>query len=701
MIFAKKCLAGLLIACQLMPLHTYAQSEGDAQRDTTTAQRIQQVSEAALAGGEGLQQWASDYASDSATHALREAIAPFGTLHGNLTLESDLSLRSAELDALLPVYDRAGLLVFTQVGTRKNADRLTTNMGFGSRYFFADTMLGVNAFYDVQWKPQHQRVGLGVEWWRDNLKLAANGYLRLSDWVQSSTWADYDERPADGWDIRAHGWLPAHPQLGGKLTFAQYYGEGVTLFGDNERQANPFALTAGLSYTPFPLLTAEVEHRIGAQGVNDTRLSLGVNLQLGAPWSQQLDPRGVTRTLLHQRYDAVNRNNDIVLNTRKQTLITLSLPAQIVGLGGEQVTLTPTIYAKHGVSHVVLQEQALQHAGGRILQRDARRIELQLPEQAAPVVLGVTAYDTRGNASQTQYVQLITRTVAGTHLTLTASEQVVPVSRAIRLTVVATDVKGQPLRNEAVQWRSDNGELTGQAQTDAQGRATATLRSAHAGDVHVIAQVKGQAVTSARLTFTAEHHATLRADKRNAVADGNEAVRYSLSVRDAQGQPVANTPVQWSSNVGALSDLSHTTDAQGVAHASLTSTTAGIAAVSVRGAGFSASAPFVTFTDSLSGTLTGAERAYPHTALPVTLQVRDAAGRPVPDIAVTWQLTPSASTYLTPATGKTDAQGQLTVNATMYSSEGGIYTLSARFAGQTLSHTIAVTNTNPARHATQ
>lgn len=866
MIFAKKSLAGLLIACQIMPLHAYAQGE--------PAHLIQRAGEAAAAGSDGLRQWAGEYASATANQALRDVVAPFGTLHGNLTLDGDLRLRSAELDALLPLYDRQGHLVFTQLGTRKTADHITTNIGVGSRYFFADTMLGVNAFYDVQWKQQHQRLGIGVEWWRDNLKLAANGYMGLSDWVQSPTLADYDERPADGWDIRAQGWLPTYPQLGGKLTFAQYYGEGVTLFGDSERQANPFALTAGLSYTPFPLLTADVEHRIGAQGVNDTRLSLGVNLQLGTPWSQQLDPRGVTRTLSHHRYDVVSRNNDIVLNTRKQTLITLALPAQLDGQGGDSVTLTPTITAKYGVSHVALQEQALLLAGGKVLQNDARQLVIQLPEQAAPIALGVTAYDTRGNASQTQYVQLITRTVTGTHLTLTASEQQVPTSRPITLTLAATDANGHPLRSEAVSWRSDSGTLDGQPQTDAEGRATATLHNAVAGQTRVTVHIKGQSITSDALTFTPVHYATLLMDKTAAVANGQDAVRYSLTVRDGQGLPVAEAPVQWRSNLGELSDISAATDAHGIAQATLrsryqgeaivqavqgellvsaptvpfstalsvqmavsqnqalangqdsvtytlvlrdsaglpragepvtwsttrgewvtqdtitnasgaasatlhsrhagqasvsarvaqteqtapvvvftpvayptltatqatasadgasevcyrfalhnaagepvsgqglhwsttlgtlksahtetdargeasaclTSTTPGAANVTVRGEGFTASASPVTFTASMTGVLTGTAQAYPGVALPVTLRIRDAAGRPAPNVAVTWQSSSPAN--FAPATGKTDATGALTTRVTFHAA--GAHTVSAVFAGQTVSHPLTV-----------
>ena len=68
---------------------------------------------------------------------------------------------------------------------------------------------------------------------------------------------DYQERPANGWDIRAEGYLPARPQLGASLMYEQYYGDEVGLFGKDKRQKDPHAITAEVNYTPVPLLTLE------------------------------------------------------------------------------------------------------------------------------------------------------------------------------------------------------------------------------------------------------------------------------------------------------------------------------------------------------------------------------------------------------------------------------------------------------------
>ncbi len=45
-------------------------------------------------------------------------------------------------------------------------------------------------------------------------------------------------------------WLPFYPQLGAKLVYEQYYGDEVALFGTDNLQKDPHAVTLGLEYTP-------------------------------------------------------------------------------------------------------------------------------------------------------------------------------------------------------------------------------------------------------------------------------------------------------------------------------------------------------------------------------------------------------------------------------------------------------------------
>ena len=137
---------------------------------------------------------------------------------------------------------------------------------------------------------QHQRLGVGAELGWDYLRLSANGYYRLSDWMSSSRYRDYDERVANGFDLRATGYLPAYPQLGANLVYEQYYGQHVGLFGDDEddRQKDPYAVTVGLSYTPIPLVT-RCKPKMGKGEASDTQFNLAVNWAPGVPLRTQLD----------------------------------------------------------------------------------------------------------------------------------------------------------------------------------------------------------------------------------------------------------------------------------------------------------------------------------------------------------------------------------------------------------------------------
>jgi len=101
------------------------------------------------------------------------------------------------------------------------------------------------------------------------------------------------------------------PQLGGKLTYEEYDGREVTLLGVNNRQKNPDAITAGVTYTPVPLMTLGAERRMEHDGKSNTCFTLGINYQWGVPWRSQLDVSAVAgmRSLAGSRHELVDHNN--------------------------------------------------------------------------------------------------------------------------------------------------------------------------------------------------------------------------------------------------------------------------------------------------------------------------------------------------------------------------------------------------------
>jgi adhesin/invasin len=332
-------------------------------------------------------------------------MSQFGTARIQLDMDNKFSLKNSQFDLLVPLSEQGNRLVFTQGSVHRTDGRTQSNLGLGARWFNAGWMLGGNTFLDYDLSRDHARLGGGAEYWRDFLKLGVNGYLRLTNWKDSPDLTDYEERPASGWDVRAQAWLPSLPQLGGKLAYEQYYGREVALFGKDTRQRNPHAITAGLSYTPIPLLTFSAEQRNGGSGKNDTRLGIEFNYQLGVPWRQQIDPSTVKslRSLAGSRYDLVERNNNIILEYRKKQVISLHTAARIDGYPGERKSLEVSVTGKYGLAQVDWSVSSLLAAGGRVEQDGVGAYSVVLPVWQAQgtntyVISGV-AVDTKGNRS--------------------------------------------------------------------------------------------------------------------------------------------------------------------------------------------------------------------------------------------------------------------------------------------------------------
>ncbi|EPS5377147.1 inverse autotransporter beta domain-containing protein [Escherichia albertii] len=409
--------------------------EMQAERDGKDPQL--QVAEVAQRGGALLsQEINSDYAEDmargwvasSASAQASDWLSRWGTAQVSLGIDEDVSLKSSSVDFLHPWYETPNNLVFSQHTLHRTDDRTQTNHGIGWRYFASDWMSGANLFIDHDLTRYHTRTGMGIEYWRDYLKLGGNAYLRLSNWRSAPELDnDYEARPANGWDLRAEGWLPVWPQLGGKLMFEQYYGDEVALFGKDERQNDPYSITAGLSYTPVPLISFSAEQRQGKQGENDTKIGMELTLQTGHSLQKQLDPDEVAarRSLVGSRYDLVDRNNNIILEYRKKELIRLTLTDPLKGNPGEVKSLVSSLQTKYALKAYGIDAAILQSAGGEVAV-SGKDIQVTIPpyrftatpetDNAFPIA--VTAEDTKGNYSRREESMVV---VARPQLSLTSS----------------------------------------------------------------------------------------------------------------------------------------------------------------------------------------------------------------------------------------------------------------------------------------
>ncbi|HAX9852071.1 TPA: hypothetical protein JS206_003938 [Escherichia coli] len=399
--------------------------------------------------------WVASSASAQAT----DWLSRWGTARVSLGVDEDFSLKSSSFEFLHPWYETPDNLVFSQHTLHRTDDRTQTNHGIGWRYFTPSWMSGVNMFIDHDLTRYHTRTGMGIEYWRDYLKLSGNGYLRLSNWRSAPELDhDYEARPANGWDLRAEGWLPAWPQLGGKLVYEQYYGDEVALFGKDERQNDPHAITAGLSYTPVPLISFSAEQRQGKQGENDTRIGMELTLQPGHSLQKQLDPAEVAarRSLVGSRYDLVDRNNNIVLEYRKKELVRLTLTDPLKGKPGEVKSLVSSLQTKYALKGYDIEAASLQSAGGKVAV-SGKDIQVTIPpyrftampETDNTYPIAVTVEDSKGNFSRREESMVVvekpTLSLADSTLSVDLQILLADGKSTSMLTYTARDSSGKPI----------------------------------------------------------------------------------------------------------------------------------------------------------------------------------------------------------------------------------------------------------------
>lgn len=389
---------------------------------------------------------AKSMAVAKASSTVENWLNQYGTAQIAIQPADKLSQSTLSADMLLPIYQNPDWLVFTQLGGRNLDERTTLNLGVGVRRFSEQWMYGVNTFYDVDITGHNRRVGVGGELSADYLRFSANGYLRLNNWHQSRDLEDYDERPANGFDITTSGWLPSYPQLGGKLKYEQYFGDEVALKDKDNRSKAPNAMTVGMNYTPFPLVTLGADWRKG-KDIDDLQLQAQLNYSFGIPWDEQVSSGAVAnlRTLSGNRMALVERNNNIVLEYRKQELISLALPQVIRGRGASLQLLSAILKAKYGAERIEWSMLSEFSAKGGKMQSVGKSLtawQMRLPAWQAGTTntytLSAIAWDGKGNASKPAYVKVIVDAGLSSHnsrLTVGSGKLNVTQSEALTLTI--------------------------------------------------------------------------------------------------------------------------------------------------------------------------------------------------------------------------------------------------------------------------
>lgn len=651
---------------------------------------------------------ATSMAASQASSEVEDWLRGYGNARIQLNPDHHLSLRNAQAELLLPLRETKNNLWFTQGSVHRSDNRLQSNLGLGWRYFAKSWMAGGNVFFDYDYTGRHSRGGLGLEFWRNDLKFSTNAYFRLSGWRDSRAMEDYEARPADGWDIRAEAWLPAYPQLGGKLTWEQYYGNEVGMSGASERFSDPHRLTAGLSWTPVPLITLTAEHTLGNGGGHDARVGMEFRWQPGVPLSRQMDSSavGYMRSLAGNRYDFVSRNNDIILEYRKKQVIFLSLPEQVSGRSGTTVSLHATIRSGHGLDHITWQAGAFSAAGGKIDDLGGGDFLLTLPPYTPGKsgqnswMLSAVATDSRGNTSSPAQtlVSAIPGQLSAARSTFIPAESSLPADghTTQTLTLTLADDSRLPVDLNAGSISIHREILSGSPQS-----ATLSPLTRQAPGVYTVTVTAGVQSGSFRLTPAAQgltlpvvtvHVSGTLAPGKSGVtvtpdmltANGRERSVIRFIARDAQGEPatgIRNVSFALSAvaapNITAADPaLAYTltpvvSEGEGVYTASLTGRQAGVVTLRPRvdGRPVGDLSAQVTFSsEATSGRLIAFTRdkneakASGEDEVHLRASVRDAQDNPVPNQTVLFGATNGAQ--LSSDAVVTDSNGDAEVTLT-------------------------------------
>ncbi|HDP9123334.1 Ig-like domain-containing protein [Escherichia coli] len=640
---------------------------------------------------------ARGWASSQASGAMTDWLSRFGTARITLGVDEDFSLKNSQFDFLHPWYETPDNLFFSQHTLHRTDERTQINNGLGWRHFTPTWMSGINFFFDHDLSRYHSRAGIGAEYWRDYLKLSSNGYLRLTNWRSAPELDNnYEARPANGWDVRAESWLPAWPHLGGKLVYEQYYGDEVALFDKDDRQSNPHAITAGLNYTPFPLMTFSAEQRQGKQGENDTRFAVDFTWQPGSAMQKQLDPNEVAarRSLAGSRYDLVDRNNNIVLEYRKKELVRLTLTDPVTGKSGEVKSLVSSLQTKYALKGYNVEATALEAAGGKVV-TTGKDILVTLPayrftstpETDNTWPIEVTAEDVKGNLSNREQSMVVVQapTLSQKDSSVSLSTQTLNADShsTATLTFIAHDAAGNPVvglvlstRHEGVQditlsdWKDNGDGSYTQILTTGAMSGTLTLMP----QLNGVDAAKAPAVVNIISVSSSRTHSSIKIDKDRYLS-GNP-IEVTVELRDENDKPVKEQKQQLNNAVsidnvkpGVTTDWKETAD--GVYKATYTAYTKGSGLTAkllmqnwnedLHTAGFiidanPQSAKIATLSASNNGVL-----ANENAANTVSVNVADEGSNPINDHTVTFAvLSGSATSFNNQNTAKTDVNGLAT-----------------------------------------
>ncbi|WMU43500.1 Ig-like domain-containing protein [Enterobacter bugandensis] len=248
---------------------------------------------------------------------------------------------------------------------------------------------------------------------------------------------------------------------------------------------------------------------------------------------------------------------------------------------------------------------------------------------------------------------------------------------ATRVRVTVKDAHENPVAGQVVNFRAGEGViLPATATTEKDGTVTVSQTSLKAGEFRVEATT-GDSWTQAKsglVTFTADSStakvSALEVIDNNAAADGTDATRVRVTVKDAHENPVAGQAVNFRSGEGVVLPATATTEKDGTVTVSQTSLKAGEFWVeATTGDNWTqAKSGLVTFTADSSTAKVSALEVIDNNAVAdgtdttrVRVTVKDAHENPVVGQVVSFD---AGTGVIIPATAETGKDGTVTVSQT-------------------------------------
>ena len=293
---------------------------------------------------------------------------------------------------------------------------------------------------------------------------------------------------------------------------------------------------------------------------------------------------------------------------------------------------------------------------------------------AATTTGTATVSATSGGANGSTTVAFVAGAPANIAVTADPSTITADGGSTSTITAVVTDANGNPVAGAEVSFGTTLGTVDEIGTTDANGVATATLTASTTAGTATVSATSGGASGSTDVAFVAGPAANvaISADPATLPANGSSTSTISALVTDANGNPVAGESVSFGTTLGTINPATATTDENGLATATLTSTTtADTATVSATANGIAASTdvPF----------LAGGPSNVAVTADPTTLTadgtstssisalVTDENGNPLSGQEVTFATTDGT---IAPSSATTDANGVATATLTSSTTAG-------------------------------